>query len=220
MRHDHVTEHNQMRAASLLDALKGKLTNAAEKPELSAIMQSPKWSTHWRLCNVAGIHAYETPQGWHADLAFRNLPAGVPTLIWDSVPCGTHEEAVDGAVFELSISAETEKAWLANLDATMRWLTFDETMMPVDPDYLPGRGADLAREGYTQADALERLTYLRDGIFGDEPLTNAAVKSFDEEIRERLAIVCEIAMSLGLTEFTLADGVWAEHTPTAPGPMR
>jgi hypothetical protein len=32
MRYDHVTEHNQMPAASLLDALKGKLSNAAEKP--------------------------------------------------------------------------------------------------------------------------------------------------------------------------------------------
>jgi hypothetical protein len=141
----------------------------------------------------------------------------VPTLIRDSVPCGTREEAVDGAVFELSISAETEKAWLANLDATMRWLTFDETVMPVDPDYLPGRAADLAREGYTQADALGQPAYLRDGIFGDQPLTDAAGEAVDEETRERIAIVCEIAMSLGLTEFTLADGAWAEYTPTAPG---
>lgn len=220
MRYDHGTIQNQMQAASLLDALRGKLSDAAEKPELAAIMQSPKWSTHWRLCNVAGVHAYETPQGWRADLAFRDLPAGVPMLIGNSVPCGSREEAMDGAIFKLSICAETEKAWLANFDATMRWFAFDEIMMPVDPDYLPGRAADLAREGYTQADARGRLAYLRHVICGDEPLTNAAVDAADEETRERLVVVCEIAMSLGLTEFTLADGVWAEYMPTAPGPMQ
>jgi hypothetical protein len=220
MRYDHGSRQNQVRAASLLETLKAKLSDATDKPELVAIMQSPKWSTHWRLCNVVGVHAYETPQGWRADLAFRDLPAGVPTLIGYSVPCTTREEAMDGAVFKLSICAETQKAWLANFEDTMRWFAFDEINFPVDPDYLPVRAAELAREGYTRDHALGRLAYLRHVISGDEPLTEAAVGAADEETRERLSIVCEIAMSLGLTEFTLADGVWAEFMPTAPGPMQ
>lgn len=127
---------------------------------------------------------------------------------------------MDGAVFKLSICAETEKAWLADFEATMRWFPFDEIMIPVDPDYLSGRAAELAREGSTQDDALGRLAYLRHVFSGDEPLTSAAVDAADEETRERLAILCEIAMSVGLTEFTLTDAVWAEHMPTAPGPMQ
>lgn len=46
MRYDHGTTQNQMRAASLLDALKGKLSDTSDKPKLTAIIQSPKWSTH------------------------------------------------------------------------------------------------------------------------------------------------------------------------------
>ncbi|SFM31081.1 hypothetical protein [Methylobacterium pseudosasicola] len=127
---------------------------------------------------------------------------------------------MDNAVLKLFICAETEKAWMADFHANMRWFAFDGIMVPVDPDYLPGRGAELAREGYTRDHALGRLAYLRHIVSGDEPVTEEAFAAANDEIRQRLAIVCEIAMSLGLTEFTLADGLWSEYMPTVPGPMQ
>jgi hypothetical protein len=209
-----------MRAASLLDVLKGKLADVCDKPEVAVVMRSPRWSTHWRLCNVAGVHAYRTPRGWCTDLAFRDLPAGVPAVIGNSLPFATREEALDNALLKLFICAETEKAWLADFDARMRWFAFDGIMVPVDPDYLPGRAVELAREGYTRDHVLGRLAYLRHVVSGDEPVTEESFAAADGETRQRVAIVSEIAMSLGLNEFTPADGPWAEYMPTVPGPMQ
>ena len=220
MHYDHGSLANQQQAASLFNLLERGLREANPAPEHTAISQSPKWSKHWRLCNVAGVHAYETAQGWRADLAFTDLPAGIPTLIGNSIPLPTREEAIESAVFKLSVCAESERAWLADFDETMLWFAFDEITMAVDPDYLPGRAVELAREGYTQDMARGRLAYLRHLISGDEPLTEAAFAAAAPELQERFPIVCQIAMALGLTEFTLADGVWAEYMPTAPGPMQ
>jgi hypothetical protein len=186
--------------------------------EHATTMQAATASPHWRLSNVGGVHVYETGRGWYADIVFEALPVGVPTVIGNAVPCGTREEAMRSAVRNLSLCAEREKAVIANFDAMMRWFVFDEIEVPVDPDYLPGIAAKLAAEGYTQEECLGRLAYLRHVISGDEPVTQGPCEAADEKTRERPAVVCEIAMALGLTQFSPADGVWADYAPALPGP--
>ncbi|MGY2049161.1 hypothetical protein [Methylobacterium sp. JK268] len=218
MPYDYGSRPNRRRAAALLETLKGKLVDASGAVEHAATMQAASSSPHWRLSNVAGVHLYETARGWYADIAFQDLPVGVPTVIGNAAPYGTRQEALQSAVRNLSLCAEREKVVMANFDTTMRWFVFDEIEVLVDPDYLPGIAAKLAGEGYTQEDVLGRLAYLRHVISGDEPLTKEVAEAADEKTRERLAVVCEIAMALGLTQFSVADGVWADHVPASPGP--
>ncbi|WP_437871000.1 hypothetical protein ACSD7O_17380 [Methylorubrum extorquens] len=211
---------NRRRAAALLEALKGKLIDASGAVEHSTAMQAATASPHWLLMNVVGVHVYEAAGGWHADLAFEDLPAGVPRLIGTAVPCPSRQAALESAVRQLSLCAEREKSFVANFDTRVRWFLFDEVEVPVDPDYLPGVAASLAEEGHTEEDACGRLAYLRHIISGDEPLTVDRIKAADQEAQERIGVVCEIAMALGRTQFSLADGVWADYAPTVPGPRQ
>ncbi|MCP1548440.1 MULTISPECIES: hypothetical protein [Methylorubrum] len=217
MAYDFSSRPNRRRAAALFESLKGELIDASEAVERPATMQAATSSPHWRLSNVAGVHLYETARGWNADIAFEDLPVGVPTIIGNAVPCTTRQEALQSAIRNLSLCAEREKTIMANFDTTMRWFVFDDIEVPVDPGYLPGIAAKLEREGCTHEDALGRLAYLRHVISGDEPMTKEAVEAADDEIRERLAVDCEIAMALGRTQFSLTDGVWADYAPAASG---
>jgi len=219
MAYDYGSRPNRRRAAALLETLKGKLIDASKAVERSATMQAATSSPHWRLSNVAGVHLYETASGWNADIAFEDLPVGVPTVIGNAVPCTSRQDALQSAIRNLSLCAEREKAVMANFDTVMRWFVFDDIEVPVDPDYLPGIAAKLADEGHTYEDALGRLAYLRHVISGDEPVTKEAVEAVDDETRERLAIDCEIAMALGRTQFSMADGVWADYASASPNPM-
>ena len=64
---------------------------------------------YWRLSNVAGVHVYRIAEGWHADLAFRNLPVGVPTLVGSVVAMGTREDALACAVRQLTLCQAREE---------------------------------------------------------------------------------------------------------------
>lgn len=61
------------------------------------------------------------------------------------------------------------------------------------------------------------LAYLRHAICGAEPVTNELVEAADNETRERLAVVCEIAMDLRRTFPSLTNGVWADYAPASQG---
>lgn len=215
----HGSRPNRRRAASLLEQLKGKLVDASETVETPMTMQAATSSPHWRLSNVAGVHVYEADGGWSADLAFENLPAGVPSVIGNAVPCGSHRAALECAVRLLSLCAEREKSFLANFDTSMRWFVFDEVEVPVDPEYLSGVATRLAQDGFTAEQACERLAYLRHVISGDGPVTGERVDAASPRIRERLAVACEVAMALGRTQFSLADGVWPDYQAATPVSM-
>ncbi|CAO4164120.1 hypothetical protein IHEIED_00302 [Methylorubrum populi] len=181
-------------------------------------MQAATASPHWRLSNVAGVHVYEVVGGWNADLAFEDLPVGIPTLIGNAAPCGSRQAALESAIRQLSLCAEREKQHMASFDTRMRWFVFDEIELPIDPDYLPGVAARLAAEGYTEEQVRGRLAYLRHVISGDAPITEENVEAASPKTRERLAVVCEVAMALGRTQFSAADGVWADYAQEGPSP--
>lgn len=203
----------------LLEHLKGTLVAAGEAAERPMTMQAATASTHWRLSKVAGVHVYEDGGGWNADVAFEGLPLGVPAVIGNAVPCSSRRAALESAVRQLSLCAEREKAFQASFDTSMRWFVFDEVEVPVDPAYLSGVAARLAEEGFTLEQACERLAYLRHVIAGDGPLTGDGVEAAPAKTRERLAVACEVAMALGRTQFSLADGVWADYSAAAPAPL-
>ncbi|MEH3147579.1 MAG: hypothetical protein PGN34_20035 [Methylobacterium frigidaeris] len=220
MRYDHANRQNRMRAGSLLHALKDKLVDASGASEKHMTMQAATSSPHWRISNVAGVHVYQVEGGWHADLAFKDLPSGVPAIIGTAVPVATRREALESAVNQLSLCVEREKTFIDEVGKErLRYFVFDEVEVPVDPDYLPDVRARLAREGYTAEEATGRLAYLRHVISGDEPVTSEACEATDHETRTSLVIACEIAMALGRTQFTPEDGTWADYMPTVPGMM-
>jgi len=219
MDYDHGSRPNRRRAATLLDAMKGRLVDASGAVERSMTMQATTASPHWRISNVAGVHVYDVAQGWNADVAFKDLPSGVPAVIGNAVPVKTRREALESAIMQLSLCAEREKVPLAGNDSPMLYFVIDDIEIPVDPDELSETRAKLAHEGYTVEQAEGRLAYLRHVISGDEPLNADNVAEADHETRTRLVIACHIAMALGRTQFSVEDGTWADFMPTAPGMM-
>ncbi|BAQ48054.1 hypothetical protein [Methylobacterium aquaticum] len=159
MPYDHGSRPNRRRAAALLEILKGRLVDAGGAIEHATTMQATTASPHWRLSNVGGVHVYETSRGWDANIAFEELPVGVPTVIENAVPYGTPQEVLQSTIQNLSLRAEREKVAIANFDTMMRWFVFDEIELPVDPDYLAGIAAKLDAEGYTQEESLGRLVH-------------------------------------------------------------
>lgn len=219
MRYDHADRQNRRRAAAVLDALRGKLVDASGAVEQTMTTQAATSSPHWILANVVGVHVYEVRGGWNADLAFKDLPLGVPTVIGNAVPCTSRKEALESAVRQLSLCDEREKAYRDRPCDTFRWFVFDEIEVPVDPAYLSRVAADMARAGETTEQLLEEFARLRFAISGDEPVTHDGLKAADREDQMRVIRVCEKAMALGLTQFTLADGRWTDYATAAPGPM-
>lgn len=215
----HGIRPNRRRAAMLLEHLKGRLIDAGRAIEKPMTMQAATASTHWRLSKVSGVHVYESGDGWNADLTFEGLPLGIPAVIGNAVPCASRIAALESAVRQLSLCAEREKVFQASFDTSMRWFVFDEVEVPVDPAYLPDVAARLAEKGFTAEQASERLAYLRHVIAGDGPVTGDKIEAAPPRTRERLAVACEVAMALGRTQFSLADGEWADYAVPAPVPM-
>lgn len=219
MAYVHGSRPNRRQAAALLGHLKGKLIDAGEAVETPMTMQAATASPHWRLSNVAGVHVYEAGGGWNADLAFENLPIGIPAVIGNAVPCATRATSLESAVRLLSLCAEREKTFMASFDTAMRWFVFDEIEVPVDPSYLLGVAARLAGDGFTVEQACHRLAHLRHVISADAPVTVDKVAAASPKVRERLAVACEVAMALGRTQFSREDGDREDYEAAAPVPM-
>lgn len=92
---------------------------------------------------------------------------------------------------------------------------FDHVEISIEPLEISGMVEGLAREGYGPEQVVGRLAYLRHSIAGDEPPTLDVFQAADEEMRRKLMV----AMALGRTQFTPADGSWADHMATVPGMM-
>ena len=219
MGYDHTSRQNRRIAASLFDVLRRKLVDASGAVERPMTMQAATSSPHWRISNVAGVHVYEVARGWNADVAFKDLPPGVPALTGSAVPLPSRQAALESAVRQLSLCAEREKVMMPGSDARSVYFVFDDIEVSVDPDRLLELRPQLAREGYTVEQAEGRLAYLRHVISEDVPLDKENVRDTDEETLTRLVVACEIALALGRNQFSVADGVWADYMPTAPGIM-
>lgn len=218
MRYDHGSRENRQRAAFLFGKLKLQLVDAGGAVEEPATMQAATSSPHWRISNVAGVHVYKTTEGWNADLAFKDLPPGVPPVIGNAVPCSSRQEALQSAVGQLSMCAEREKLPIPGSDTRTRWFKFDGIEIGIDADQLPAMAIRLARDDYTPFMAAGRLALMRHVIADDEEMTAAMLQSSSPEVQARFRVACTVAMALGRTQFTLADGVWSDYEPASPGP--
>lgn len=216
MRYDHGSRENRQRAAFLFGKLKLQVIDASGTVEKPTTMQAATSSPHWRISNIAGVHVYRTAVGWNADIAFKDLPIGVPALVGNAVPCGSRDDALASAIRQLSMCVEREKVLMAGFDTRLVYFVFDEIEVPIDPDYLPDVRAAMAREGHTLEEALGKLAHLRHVVGGDGPLTKEGVDAADEDTRAELCKACEIAMALGRTQFSLEDGVWSDYAPAGP----
>ncbi|MGZ7865844.1 hypothetical protein ACXR8U_09400 [Methylobacterium radiotolerans] len=219
MRYDHANKENRRRAAAVLEVLRGKLVDASDAVEHAVTTQATTSFPQWMLANVVGVHIYEVRGGWNADLAFKDLPLGVPSVTGNAVPCTSREAALDSAVRQLSLCAERDKAYRDSPRDRFRWFVFEEIEVPVDPDYLSRAAADVARDGDTLEQVLEEMARLRLEISSDESVTGPIFEAADIEDRERLCILCEKAMALGVTQFSLADELRSDYAVAAPGPM-
>lgn len=168
---------------------------------------------------MAGVYVYRVAEGWHADLAFKNLPVGVPTLVGSVVLMGTLDKALACAVWQLTLCQGSEEIPLPETVDTWPLVMFDHVEISLEPSEISGMVEGLAREGYGPEQVVGRLAYLRHSIAGDEPLTLDVFQAADEEMRRKLMVACMVAMALGGTQFTPADGSWADHMATVPGMM-
>ena len=219
MRYEHGKPENRRRAAFLLGDLRRKLGSPDDAIETVVTARAEASMPYWRLSNVAGVHVYRVAEGWHADLAFKNLPVGVPALVGSVAAMGTREEALACAVRQLTLCQGREEIPLPETVDTWPLFVFDEVEIPIEPSEIPGMVESLAREGHGVEQVVGRLAYLRHAIAGDEPLTLGTFQATDEDMRRKLMVACMVAMALGRTGFSPADGTWADYMPTAPGIM-
>jgi hypothetical protein len=95
--HDRET---RLKAARLLGQLlaraRAMLAGGAEM-EPSAL--SAAMRPYWKERNLAGVHVYQAFDGWHAEVAFKNIPDGLaPTAAaLAHRPCASEAEALERA---------------------------------------------------------------------------------------------------------------------------
>lgn len=101
---------NRLRARRNLEAMMKEIM--AEPPKGDRFSEGEKsplfesMAPHLKMERLDGLHIYPGPAGgWHADISFRDLPAGIPNVIGTpkALPCRTRDEAVEAAHAMLSM---------------------------------------------------------------------------------------------------------------------
>ncbi|APX83657.1 hypothetical protein BV511_02235 [Methylorubrum extorquens] len=213
MAYDHSARANRLRAASLLQQLRKARAPAADAGtavETPLTAEASAGQAYWRLSNVAGAHVYATVQGWHADLAFRNLPSDIPNILGSAVPLPSRRAALDAASRHLALCAERERLPLPQARADVLRFAFDAVAVPVDPGMLAEYRARAARDGFTRDNTQRELARLRYTAAGDGPLSVEAYAAASPEIRRDIKFACCVAMAVGLKRFTREDAIWEE----------
>lgn len=98
MAYDHSKYENRLRASAVLKDLKGKLIDVGAPTIEVRTMTAESSMAWWRLSKVAGVHVYPEGGGWQADVAFKDLPPGVPRIIGSPEIYPTRQAALTGAV--------------------------------------------------------------------------------------------------------------------------
>lgn len=95
-----------------------------------------------------------------------------------------------------------------------RWFKFDNIEVPVNAKLIESFPERLAAEGYTDFKAKGRLAWLRHRFADDTPMTAKIFQSLDQDDQNSIRIACAIALSLGVHQFSIEDGLWSEFSPT------
>lgn len=214
MSYNHSRHENHLRASALLQELKGKLRDVGTSTIDVKTMTAASSLEWWRLSKVEGVHVYQADDGWHADVTFKNLPPGVPTMIGSPGSYQSQSAALKGAVRQLSILAVNDKLPLPCTQEGFRWFKFDNVEVPVNAELIETFPERLAAEGYTDFKAKGRLAWFRHQLADDKPMTAKIFQSLDQEDQNSIRIACAIALSLGVHQFSIEDGLWSEFSPT------
>jgi len=213
MTYDHSKYENRLRASAVLKGLKSKLIDVGVPAIEVRTMTAESSMAWWRLSKVAGVHVYHEAGGWQADVVFRNLPPGVPTIIGSPEIYATRQAALAGAIKTLSIMAATDKMPLPGAEDGYRWFKFDGIEIPIQADLIKDFPERLAAEGYTDLQVRARLARLRHELADDRSMTTKIFKALDQDDRNSIRIVCGIALALGVHQFSIEDGFWSDFNP-------
>lgn len=214
MSYDHSTHENRLRASTLLQELKGKLSNVGTSTIDAKTMTAASSLEWWRLLKVEGVHVYQADDGWHADVTFKNLPPGVPTMMGSVGSYQSQSAALKSAVRQLSILAVNDKLPLPPTQEGYRWFKFDNVEVPVNADLIAAFPERLAAEGYTDFKAKGRLAWFRHQLADDKPMTAKIFQSLDQDDQNSIKIACAIALSFSVHQFSIEDGLWSEFSPS------
>ncbi|GGF62546.1 hypothetical protein GCM10007301_22840 [Azorhizobium oxalatiphilum] len=219
MSYAHAKMSNRIRAKSLLESLKLRLSDAHEAKieEMSGTTDPlPIW---WRLSKVDGVHIYSTPEGWFTDIVFKGLPSEVPDICGSTEPTPSRQDAIFEALGLLAAFAKTDLLPLPPEEkAELLWFKFDDIEVPVlAASILPWR-QELMDEGYTVERARRRLAFLRDQACGERALTKKVFSRLSEIEQKQIEICCAIAMAMGLPRFSIEDGVLSDFERDDPAP--
>lgn len=166
------------------------------------------------VSKVEGVHVYQADNGWHADVAFKDLPPGVPTIIGSLGSYQTRSAALKGAARQLSILTENDKLPLPVSREGFRWFKFDNVEVPVNAELIETFPERLAAEGYTDFKAKGRLAWFRHQFADDNPMTAKIFQSLDQDDQNSIRIACTIALALDVHQFSIEDGLWSEFSPS------
>lgn len=218
MAYRHGNPQNRMRAAALLRQLKGQLVDVTGAT-VEAVSNTVAWSeAYWQLSKASGVHVYHHDGGWHADLTFKDLPQGIPTVIGTPAPLPTRAEAIESVVGLMSICAQRDNVPPPAPEATMCWFRFDEHEVPIHPKLL----ADYVEQAKTlktdPADIIADLEEIRTEIAGDGPVTSRAWDAADFDTRYDAVKLCHIAMALGVRQLTFDPSAVTDCEFRQPAP--
>lgn len=214
MSYDHSKNENRFRASALLQELKGKLTDVGTSTLNVKTMTAASSLEWWRLSKVEGVHVYLTDDGWHVDVTFKDLAPGVPTMIGSPGSYQSQSAALKGAIRQLSLLAVNDKLPQPCPREGFRWFKFDNVEVPVNAELIENFPERLAAEGYTDFKAKGRLAWFRHQLADDKPMTAKIFQSLAQDDQNSIRIACAIALSLGVHQFSIEDGLWSEFSPS------
>ncbi|MGO4175737.1 hypothetical protein [Bosea sp. TAF32] len=194
--------------------MKGKLTDIGTSTLDVKTMTAASSLEWWRLSKVEGVHVYQVDNAWHADVTFKDLPPGVSTMIGSPGSYQSQSAALKAAVRQLSILAVNDKLPQPRPREGFRWFKFDSVEVPVNAELIETFPEKLAAEGYTDFKAKCRLAWFRRQLADDKPMTAKIFQSLDQDDQNSIRIACAIALSLGVHQFSIEDGLWSEFSPS------
>lgn len=213
MAYNHRNPQNRARAVALLTHLKGQLVDVTGVTVEARSNVFAAAEAYWQLSKASGVHLYQEGGGWHADLEFRGLPAGIPTVVGTPTPVPTRAQAIESVVEMMSICAQRDNVRPPDPGTGLRWFRFDEHEVPVDPGMLESYAARVAVVAFGASDVLKELDILRTEIAGAGPVTSDAWAAAGDQTRYDACRMCCAAMAFGVT----ATSFDPSEAPSPPG---
>lgn len=199
---------NRVRAAEMLRKLLPRVTESIEKSngnsgEMKPTSEIGKQSLKWyRVECCIGVHIYQGDKGgWFSDLAFKDLPAGIPAVFGTPSihPHRSREEAIDAAVAMLALISNRPAPEVAPEDAKVVF-EFDELSIIV-PSGVIAEINQIPVEWPSVEYVKQRLVQIRDQFAGGKPFNTEIMDSLSPEDQRVVFSVCAMALVIGMPRF-------------------